>query len=96
MMYHSPLGRPERRVLGRGFSEADYHFIIGIRDWAGTSLDISAEPKQIDILNEQLFNHPLIYFVEPGYMDLSDEEAQRCENMRYGAVFLFGRLLGQL
>jgi hypothetical protein len=54
------------------YPEADYHLIMGIRDWAGTNLNISAEPKQIAILDEQLFNYPLIYFVEPGYMELPD------------------------
>src|SRR5262245_14258733 len=63
VIYHSNFS-------GRGFGswavdypEADYHLIQGIRDWAGTNLDISAEPKQLEILDEQLFSHPLIYFV---------------------------------
>ena len=77
MMYHSPFGGRRDGSWAVDFPEADYHFIIGIRDWAGTNLNISSEPKQIDILDEQLFNYPLIYFVEPGYMDLSDAEAQR-------------------
>jgi len=65
MMYHSPLGGRRGGSWAVDFPEADYHFITGIRDWAGTNLNISDEPKQIDILDEQLFNYPLIYFVEP-------------------------------
>lgn len=72
------------------YPEADDHFIVGIRDWAGTNLNMAAEPKQIYILNEELFKYPLIYFVEPGYMELSDEEAQRLREyvLRGGFMFL--------
>lgn len=71
------------------YPEADYHFITGIRDWAGTNLDISAEPKQLRILDEQLFDHPLIYFVEPGYLELSDEEVLRLREYVLRGGFLF-------
>jgi hypothetical protein len=71
------------------YPEADYHFITGVRDWAGTNLDVSAEPKQLRILDEQLFDHPLIYFVEPGYMELSDEEALRLREYVLRGGFLF-------
>jgi hypothetical protein len=71
------------------YPEADYHFITGIRDWAGTNLDISAEPKQLRILDEQLFDHPLIYFVEPGYLELSDQEALRLREYVLRGGFLF-------
>jgi uncharacterized protein DUF4159 len=71
------------------FPEADYHFIMGVRDWSGTILNISAEPKQLEILDEQLFDYPLIYFVEPGYMELSDEEAQRLREYVSRGGFLF-------
>src|SRR5436190_23564473 len=64
-IYHSPFGR-RGGSWAVDYPEADYHFIIGIRDWAGTNLNISAEPKQITIMDGQLFNYPSIYFVEPG------------------------------
>ena len=88
MIYQSPLGR-RYGSWAVDFPEADNHFIIGIRDWAGTNLNISDEPKQIGILDEQLFNYPLIYFVEPGYMDLSDEEAKRLREYALRGGFLF-------
>ncbi|HST22825.1 MAG TPA: DUF4159 domain-containing protein [Blastocatellia bacterium] len=71
------------------YPEADYHFIVGIRDWAGTNLNISDEPKQLRILDDQLFDNPLIYFVEPGYMELSDEEALRLREYVLRGGFLF-------
>jgi len=72
------------------FPEADWHFIIGVREWAGTNLDISARPEQVTILDERLFEYPLIYFVEPGFMELSSEEARRLREyvMRGGFLFL--------
>jgi hypothetical protein len=71
------------------YPEADDHFIIGIRDWAGTNLNISIEPKQIEILDEKLFDYPLIYFVEPGYLELSNDEAQKLREYVLRGGFLF-------
>jgi hypothetical protein len=71
------------------FPEADYHFIMGVRDWSGTNLNIAAEPKQIPIMDERLFDYPLIYFVEPGFMELSSEEAQRLREYVLRGGFLF-------
>lgn len=71
------------------FPEADYHFIIGVRNWSGTNLSISAQPEQIAILDERLFNFPLIYFVEPGFLELSDEEAERLGEYVKRGGFLF-------
>jgi hypothetical protein len=90
-----------RTIYGSGFSgrrggswavdfpEADYHFIMGVRDWSGTNLNIAAEPKQLEIMDEKLFDFPLIYFVEPGYMELSDEEAVRLREYVSRGGFLF-------
>jgi Domain of unknown function (DUF4159) len=89
-IYNSGYGGRRMGSWAVDFPEADYHFIIGVRDWSGTILDISSEPKQIEILDEQLFDYPLIYFVEPGYMRLSAEEAERLREyvMRGGFLFL--------
>jgi hypothetical protein len=72
------------------FPEADEHFIIGIREWAGTNLKISSQPKQLRILDDSLFNYPFLYIVEPGYMSMSDEEGTRLREylMRGGFLFL--------
>ena len=88
-IYSSPFGRRGYGSWAVDYPEADYHFIIGIRDWAGTNLDIAPEPKQIAILDEQLFGYPLIYFVEPGYLELSDQEAQRLREYCLRGGFLF-------
>ena len=92
-IYSSPYGgRGSRYGYGSwsvDYPEADYHFIIGVRDWAGTNLTISSEPAQIPIMDERLFNYPIIYFVEPGYMELSGEEAERLREYTLRGGFLF-------
>jgi hypothetical protein len=85
------------RGFGRGggtwatdFPDADYHFIAGIRFWSGAILDISPKPAQIRILDDRLFHYCLIYFVEPGFMELSDDEARKLREYvaRGGSLFL--------
>lgn len=88
-IYHSGLSGWRDGSWAVDYPEADYHFIIGVRDWSGTNLNISAEPKQLQILDEHLFDNPLIYFVEPGYLELSDEEAQRLREYVTRGGFLF-------
>jgi hypothetical protein len=71
------------------FPEADHHFIIGVRDWSGTNLHIADRPEQVPIMDERLFDYPLIYFVEPGYLELSEEEAGRLREYALRGGFLF-------
>lgn len=72
------------------FPEADNHFIIGLREWAGTNLSVSTQPAQLEIMDERLFDYPFIYFVEPGFMDFTEEQAARLREylMRGGFLFL--------
>lgn len=89
-IYNSSFDGWQRGSWAVDFPEADDHFIVGVRDWSGTNLNISARPEQVRILDEGLFNYPLIYFVEPGYLELSEEEAARLREyvMRGGFLFL--------
>ena len=80
-IYDSPnWGYGYRR--GRGawatdYPEADHNLIVGLREWAGTNMKIAARPDQIPIMDDRLFDYPIIYFVEPGFLELSDEQAAR-------------------
>jgi Domain of unknown function (DUF4159) len=80
-IYDSPnWGFGYRR--GRGawatdYPEADNNIIVGLREWAGTNLKIAARPEQVPIMDDRLFDYPIIYFVEPGFLELSDEQAAR-------------------
>jgi hypothetical protein len=76
------FARLEYRSYGRRWSswmtdypEADYHFIMGLRNWCRSSLAISDEPISCSPTDKELFKYPFVYVVEPGYMTLSDEDA---------------------
>lgn len=80
-IYDSPnWGYGYRRGMGAwstDYPEADNNIIVGLREWAGTNLKIAARPEQIPIMDDRLFDYPIIYFVEPGFLELSDEQAAR-------------------
>ena len=70
VIYESPY-----RGYGRGYGggtwttdypEADNNFIVGLREWAGTNLKIAPRPEALEIMDERLFDFPLLYIVEPG------------------------------
>jgi hypothetical protein len=88
-IYHSPFRGRRWGSWATDFPEADHHFILGIRYWSGANLDISEKPIQLEILDDKLFSYPLVYFVEPGFMELSDEEAQRLREYVLRGGFLF-------
>jgi hypothetical protein len=90
-IYRSPYsyGRRWGGAWATDYPEADDHFITGIREWAGTNLNVSARPERVEIMDERLFDFPLIYFVEPGFMELSDEEAARLREYAARGGFMF-------
>ena len=92
MIYTSPYS-PYNRGMGGSWTvdypEADNHFITGIREWAGTNLNVAPVPQALEIADERIFDHPFIYVVEPGFMELSDEEAKRLREYLLRGGFLF-------
>ena len=91
-IYDSPYS-PYNRWLGGSwtvdFPEADEHFIVGVREWAGTNLNLSSRPEQVKLLDERLFDYPFLYMVEPGFLELSPEEALRLREYLTRGGFLF-------
>jgi hypothetical protein len=92
-IYDSPH-RGRRSYYGAGtwttdFPEADNNFIVGLREWAGTNLKIAPRPEQLEILDERIFDYPILYAVEPGFMELSPEQAARLREyiMRGGFIY---------
>lgn len=87
---HSPYNAAYGGAWRVDFPEADEHFITGVREWAGTNLRVSARPVQLRVTDERLFDYPLVYIVEPGHMELSDEETASLREylMRGGFLFL--------
>ena len=94
-IYESPFRGYGRRSYGGGtwttdYPEADNNFIVGLREWAGTNLKIAPRPEALEILDDRIFDYPILYIVEPGFMELSPEQAARLREyiMRGGFIFL--------
>jgi len=78
IVYDSPHSQYERWFGGAwrvDYPEADYNFMMGIHEWAGTNLHLAGRPVQIRPTDERLFDYPFAYIVEPGQMELSDDDA---------------------
>jgi hypothetical protein len=97
MIYDSPMRGGRRGGYGYGggswtvdYPEADNNFIVGLREWAGTNLKIAPRPEAIEIMDERIYDYPILYVVEPGFMELSDEQALRLREYiaRGGFIFL--------
>ena len=57
------------------FPKADHQFIHGLRGWVRSALDISDRPVAVSLNGPDIFNYPFIYIVEPGYLDLTRDDA---------------------
>ena len=94
-IYDSPSrGYGRRGYYGGGtwttdYPEADNNFIVGLREWAGTNLKIAPRPEALEILDDRIFDYPILYIVEPGFMDLSTEQAARLREYLARGGFLY-------
>jgi hypothetical protein len=95
-IYDSPQRGYGRRGYGYGggtwttdYPEADNNFIVGLREWAGTNLKIAPRPEALEIMDDRIFDYPILYAVEPGFMDLSTEQAARLHEYLNRGGFLF-------
>src|SRR5258705_2212528 len=89
-IYDSPFRGRRGGTWSVDYPEADNNFIVGLREWAGTNLKIAPRPEQIPIMDDRIFDYPLIYFVEPGFLELSSEQAARLrEDIMRGGVDFF-------
>lgn len=95
-IYDSPMRGYGRRGYGYGggtwttdYPEADNNFIVGLREWAGTNLKIAPRPEALEILDDRIFDYPILYVVEPGFMELSEEQALRLREYSARGGFIF-------
>ena len=96
-IYDSPArGYGRRSYYGYGggtwttdYPEADNNFIVGLREWAGTNLKIAPRPEALEIMDDRIFDYPILYVVEPGFMELSDEQALRLREYSARGGFIF-------
>jgi len=97
-IYDSPVGYYGRRrqMWMTDYPNADNNFIVGLREWTGTNLKIAARPDQIPIMDDRIFDYPIIYFVEPGFLELSNEQAARLhEYIQRGGFIFFDDFWGE-
>ncbi|MFN0084155.1 MAG: DUF4159 domain-containing protein [Blastocatellia bacterium] len=80
--------------FGRGggwatdYPKADEQFLIGLRNWVRSSLGISTDPVTVSFEDKELFRNPFIYAVEPGRMELSDDDAAQLREYLLRGGFL--------
>jgi hypothetical protein len=86
---HSPYNYAFGGAWRVDFPQADWHFIEGLHDWAGTNLRVSARPLQLRATNQRLFDYPFAYIVEPGHMELTEEDAAALREYLRRGGFLF-------
>ena len=90
LIYHVALLALQTRRRGGSWTvdypEADNHFITGMREWAGTNLKSRRGPKRSSSSDERLFDYPFIYFVEPGFMELSTRRRRGCASTSCAAA----------
>ena len=87
---HSPYNYSFGGAWRVDYPEADENFTMGIREWAGSSLYLSNPPVHLRATDDRLFDYPFAYIVEPGHMELTDEDAAALREylMRGGFLFL--------
>src|SRR5688572_19250319 len=90
MIYDSPYRGRRGGTWATDYPEADNNFIVGLREWAGTNLKIAPRPEALEILDDRIFDYPILYVVEPGFTELSPEQPARLReySMRGGFIFL--------
>ncbi|HZS08190.1 MAG TPA: DUF4159 domain-containing protein [Blastocatellia bacterium] len=79
-----------RETWTTDYPKADHQFIYGLRGWAKSLLAIADDPTTVSMSDPRLFTYPLIYAVEPGFMELSEEDAEHLREylLRGGMLML--------
>lgn len=87
---HSPYNYAFGGAWRVDYPEADYNFMEGIHLWAGTNLFLASGPVQVKPTDPRLFDYPFSYIVEPGNLELTDEDvaAMREYLLRGGFLML--------
>ncbi len=70
------------------YPKADEQFILGLRNWVRSGLVISDDPISVSMRDPKIFDYPFIYAVEPGYMELSKEDAAKLREYLLRGGFL--------
>lgn len=57
------------------YPKADHQFLQGLRGWVQSLLAISGQPVAVSMHDPKVFDYPFIYCVEPGGMELNENDA---------------------
>ncbi|MBX3278756.1 MAG: DUF4159 domain-containing protein [Acidobacteria bacterium] len=68
--------------------KADEQFLLGMKHWVRSAIDISELPITVAIKDPAIFEYPFIYVVEPGMLDLSREQAEQLREYLLRGGFL--------
>ena len=88
LRYSGGYGR--RGGWATDYPKADEQFLYGLRNWCRSSLGISDDPVTVPPADKEIFKYPFVYAVEPGMMELSEEDAANMREylMRGGFLML--------
>ena len=75
LRYSTGFDRGYRQRWLTDYPDADQHLVRGINRL--TVINTADESRRIGIMDDDIFDYPLLYLVEPGTWELSDEEARR-------------------
>lgn len=59
----------------RDWPDAEYHFMQGLRRL--TRINASGENRQVSLMNDTLFDYPVVYAVKVGFWNLRNQEIER-------------------
>jgi len=57
------------------YPKADEQFIFGLRGWVRSILRVSDDPAAVAPTDKEIYRYPFVYVVEPGQMELSQQDA---------------------
>ena len=92
-------GMPNMRQFGGAAWSHDYpvaegNFYIAIK--RTTTIHVEEPYLVLELMDERIFEHPVLYLCEPGYWTLNTEEAERLrEYLRRGGFILFDDFRGE-
>ncbi len=72
LIYTSPGWR---ETWTTDYPKADHQLLQGLRGWGKSLLEISSLPITVSMHDPKLYEYPFIYAVEPGFMELSEQDA---------------------
>jgi hypothetical protein len=70
----------------RDWPDAEYHFLQGLRRL--TRINAEGEYRQVSLINDALFDYPVIYAVKVGYWSLDTQEIMRLREYLLRGGFL--------